>query len=146
MAGDLIRETRRAVLEHLAANPAVTAIVAPSSIHPMQTPPLPAWPFVRFDAPQSTPIDMACVAGAALTFLLHGFAGDRLDGGALVETAEDHASRLGSVLKAALHLRRLPIGDTTALTRVRSVRLLRDGEESGAYHAVLSCAARVLAD
>jgi hypothetical protein len=145
MAGDLIRETRRAVLTYLKAAAEVTAIVQPASIHPSTTPPSPAWPFVRWDAPRSTPIDLSSVAGATVAFLLHGFANDRYAGSALVETAEDHASRLGSAMKLALHNRRLPLGGVTGLFRVRSVTLVRDGDEESAYHAVLTCEARVLA-
>ena len=145
MAGDLIRETRRAALTHLKDWQPLTDLVAPASIHPSQTPALVEWPFVRWDAPQSIPFDLSCVEGATITFLLHGFAKDRLEGKLAVETAEDHASRLGTALKTGLHQRRLPVADTTALFRVRSVRLLRDGDEAGAYHVVLSCEARILA-
>jgi hypothetical protein len=146
MAGDLIREARRAVLTALKGSPGVTSIVPAASIHPSTIPPSPTWPFVRWGAPRSTPIDLTCTAGATVAFLLHGFAKDRYAAGALVETAEDHASRLGSALKLAVHKRRFPVGGgPTALVRVRSVTLLRDGDEEGAYHAALSCDARVLA-
>ena len=145
MAGDLIRDVRRATLARLKADPAVLDLVAAAAIHPSTTPANPAWPFTRFDAPLSVPLDMTCVAGATVTFLLHGFAKSRQVGGAVVETAEDHASRIGSALKASLHNKRLPLGDGTALLKVRSSRLLRDGDEEDAYHSVLSVEARVLA-
>lgn len=145
MAGDLIREVRRAVLAHLKADQPLIALVAPGSIYPSRTPPTPAWPFVRWDGPQSIPIDLTCVAGATVTFLLHGFAKDRKQGAAVVETAEDHANRIGSALKLALHNRRLPVAGTTARMTVRSARLIQDGAEDDAYHAILSVEARVLA-
>ena len=145
MAGDLIREVRRAVLTHLKADQTLIALVAPASIYPSRTPPTPTWPFVRWDGPQSIPIDLTCVAGATVTFLLHGFAKDRKQGTAVVETAEDHASRIGSALKLALHNRRLPVANTTARMTVRSARLIQDGAEADAYHAILSVEARVLA-
>jgi len=145
MAGDLIRETRQAVIIHAAGDPTVTELVPASSIHPSTTPANPAWPFTRFDGPQSLPLDLSCVAGATVTFLLHAFAKDRLEGGVVVETAEDHASRIASALKLSLHNRRLPIAGTAGLIRVRSIRSLRDGDEQSAWHAILSCEARILA-
>jgi hypothetical protein len=146
MAGDLIREVRRATLTALKADPFVTAIVPAVRIYPSTTPPSPAWPFTRFDAPSSIPLDGPCYAGATVTFLLHGFARPREEAGQIVETAEDYAGRLGSALKVALHNRRLPIGVASARLRVQSARLLRDGDEQDAYHAVLSIEARVLAE
>jgi hypothetical protein len=145
MAGDLIREVRRSVLAHLKKDAALTALVAPASIYPSRTPATPAWPFVRWDGPQSIPIDLSCVAGASVTFLLHGFAKDRKQGAAVVETAEDHAARIGSSLKSAIHNRRIPVEGTTARMTVRSARLIQDGDEADAYHAILSVEARVLA-
>lgn len=145
MAGDLIREVRRAVLAHLKADAALTAIVPAASIYPSTVPANPVWPFIRFDAPQSLPLDGACYAGATVTFLLHAFAKGIKSGSATVEYAEDHASRIASAMKLASHNRRLPVADATALVRVQSVRLLIDGDEPDAYHAILSCSARVLA-
>lgn len=145
MAGDLIREVRRATLAQMKGDAALTAIVPVANIHPSTTPPSPAWPFTRFDAPQSVPIDLTCVAGATVSFLLHAFARDRTQGGAVVETAEDHTARIGSAMKLALHNRRVPVAGTTARLTVRSVRLIRDGDEETAYHAILSVEARVLA-
>lgn len=145
MAGDLIREVRRATLTHLKAQQGVVDLVKPSSIYQSTTPREPEWPFVRWDAPQSIPLDGACFAGATVTFLVHAFARDRYEGNQRVEFAEDHASRIGSALKAALHNRRVDVEDGSARLQVRSARLLRDGDEEGAYHAVLSVEARVLA-
>lgn len=145
MAGDLIREVRRAVLTHAKGYAPLTALVPAAQNHPSTVPAKPIWPFTRWDAPQSIPIDLSCVSGASVTFLWHGFAKDRYVGGQLVETAEDHAARIGSAMKLAIHNRRLPVAGTTARMTVRSVRLLRDGAEEGAYHVILSCEARVLA-
>lgn len=145
MAGDLIREVRRAVLPALKSDAAVVALVPAANIHPSTTPANPAWPFTRFDAAQSVPLDGTCYAGAEVDFLLHGFAKHRTAGGVVVETAEDHAGRIGSALKLAIHNRRFAVADGSALIKVRSVRLLRDADEAGAYHCVLNCRARVLA-
>lgn len=148
MAGALIRDVRRAVLIRLKADAAVTAIVPAARIYPAETPAEPAFPFTRFDAPQSIPLDMACVAGATVTFLKHGFAKARYQGGAMIETAEDHAQRLGDALWGSLHNHRLPLAGldgATVLIRVQSLRIVRDGDDPDAQHAILSCSGRVLA-
>ena len=145
MAGDLILEVRRAALIQTKNDPVVTALVPKTQQFPSTTPPTPTWPFTRIDAPSSIPLTMTCVAGATVTFIQHAFATDRKVAGATVETAEDYAARIGSALKLSLHNKRLPVAGTTALFRVRSVRLLRDGDEEGAYHAILAVEARVLA-
>lgn len=146
MAGDLIRDVRRAVLIHLKGDADAKALVPAANMYPSTTPALPSWPFSRMDGFQSTAIDMSCVAGATVTFLLHGFAKPKMQGAAVVDTAEDQASRIATAFKLALHNRRLPVeGGATARLRVLSVRLLRDGDEETAYHAILSMEARVLA-
>lgn len=145
MAGDLIREVRRAALIGMKADTGVTALIPAASLYPSTTPANPAWPFGRFDAPSSIPITMSCVEGATVSFIYHAFCKDRTQGGAVVETAEDYASRAGSAMKQALHNRRLPVAGTTARFAVRSVRVIRDADEQSAYHAILNVTARVLA-
>lgn len=146
MAGALIRDVRRAVLTRLKADAGLTAIVAAANIHPSTVPAGTPWPFTRFDAPQSTPLDGACYAGAEVTFLLHSFAKPRFNtGGQMIETAEDHAGRIIDAMKLAIHRHRVPVAGASALLSVLSSRLLIDGAESTAYHGILSCRARVLA-
>lgn len=147
MPGDLIRPVRRAVLARLKADAALTALVPAAAFFPGTTPAERPWPFGRMDGFSSTPLDGFCMAGATVSFLVHFFARGREQGGVEIETAEDHASRIGSAAKLALHNRRLAIdGGGSALVRVRSSRLLQDAEEGGAYHCVLACEARALAD
>lgn len=125
------------------ATPEVSDIT--TRIYPGITPPNPEFPFGRVDGFNSLPLDGPCHAGAQVTFLLHGFARDRRQGEQIVETAEDVACRLGSGMKLAVHNKRVPIGDASALLRVRSVRLQPDAAEAGVYQSVLECEARVLA-
>lgn len=146
MAGDLIRDVRRAVLTHLKANIDAKALVPAANMYPSTTPTLPPWPFSRMDGFQSTAIDLSCVSGATVTFLLHAFAKPKMQGAVMLDTAEDQASRIATAFKLALHNRRVPVeGGAKARLRVLSVRLLRDGDEESAYHAILSMEARVLA-
>ena len=150
MAGALIRDVRRAVLTRLKADAGLTAIVAAANIHPSTVLAGAPWPFTRFDAPQSTPLDGACYAGAEVTFLLHSFAKPRYSvpsnpQSSMIETAEDHAGRILDAMKLAIHRHRVPVAGASALLSVLSSRLLIDGAESTAYHGILSCRARVLA-
>ena len=146
MAGDLIRDVRRAVLIHLKADAGAKALIPSANMYPSTTPATLPWPFSRMDGFNSTAIDLSCVAGATVTFLLHAFAKPKMQGSSVVETAEDQASRMATAFKLALHNRRVPLdGGATARLRVLSTRLMQDGDESSAYHAVLSVSARVLA-
>jgi hypothetical protein len=144
MAGDLIRDVRRAVLILQKGNAGLTALVPAASIHPSTVPVNPAWPFTRFDGGRSVPLDGRCYAGATVAFLLHAFAKPRFAGAAMIETAEDHCSRIATAMKLAVHLTRVPVADGTALIRVRSVQIIQDSAEADAYHAILSCEARAL--
>ena len=146
MAGDLIRDVRRGVLAHLKADVAAKALVPAANMFPSTTPPTPPWPFSRMDAFQSTALDASCLAGATVTFLLHGFAKPKMQGTVVIDTAEDQASRIATAFQLALHNRRVTIeGAPAARLRVLSTRVLRDGDEEDAYHALLSVEARVLA-
>jgi hypothetical protein len=146
MAGDLIRDVRRAVLAHQKADADVKALIPAANMFPSTTPAEPVWPFTRMDGFSSTAIDLSCVAGATVTFLLHAFTKPKMRGKAVLDTAEDQASRMATALKLALHNRRLPIeGGAAARLRIQSVRILQDRDEATAYHAVLSVEARVLA-
>jgi hypothetical protein len=143
---DLIREVRRATLAHLKADATLTNLVPPARIYPSTTPANVLWPFMRFDGPSSLPLDGNCYAGATVTFLMHAFAKPQMQGAAMVETAEDYASRIGSAAYTTLHRMRLPLGSASIRLLVRSARVIRDGDEADAYHAILSVEARVLAD
>ena len=145
MAGDLIREVRRAALIQMKQDRDLLALLPAASMYPSTTPANVPWPFTRLDGFVSTSLDGSCYAGATVTFIGHAFARTRVQGGDEIETAEDFAGRIGSALKAALHRRRLPIGNASARYLVRSSRLVRDADEASAYHAILSVEARVLA-
>lgn len=146
MAGDLTRDVRRAVLAQMKGDPALKALVPAASMYPSTTPATPAFPFTRLDGFNSLPLDGACYAGGTITLLAHGFAKDRKTGTAVSEYAEDVAAKIGSAMKIALHRKRVPVGDATARLNVRSVRLIRDGDDDEAYHVILSVEARVITE
>lgn len=144
MAGDLIRDVRRAVLTQMKADDALKALVPADRMYPSTTPATPTFPFTRLDGFNSLPLDGACYAGGTITLLAHGFAKDRKRGSVVEDYAEDVAGKIGSAMKLALHRKRVTIGDATARLNVRSVRLIRDGDDDDAYHTILSVEARVI--
>ncbi|WP_301075270.1 DUF3168 domain-containing protein [Sphingomonas sp.] len=144
IAGDLIRETRRAVLARLKADGALVKLVPAERIYPSTVPATPMFPFGRFVAPLSVPLDGACFRGGTVTFTYHFFAKPRFVGRAQVQTAEDLCARLLSVAKACLHNQRLPLDVGGARLRVQSSRLIRDFDEADVCHGILSVEARAI--
>lgn len=143
MSIGLIKPLRAAVLTHLKGDAAVTAIIPAARLYPSTTPANVSWPFGRFDGPQSIPLDGGCYAGSTISFFYHGFA----KGTANVETAEDEAMRIAAAFEHSLHNRRLEITSpaTTARISVLSARIIMDGAEQSAWHAIVSCSARIFA-
>ncbi|PTQ13732.1 hypothetical protein CLG96_00150 [Sphingomonas oleivorans] len=138
---------RKAILTLLKADATLTAIVPASRIYPQSPPASHAWPFVRYGAPTAIPIVATRIDGSELSVAVHGFAKDRIVDGVLVETAEDHADRIGAAIAAALDRKMVTI--TTpypARIRIRSTgcQLIADGGEADAYHAVQNFRVRVI--
>lgn len=144
MATDSTLAVRRAILTTLKADVGVTALVAASSIHPQSPREAPAWPFIKYGSPSGTPITASCVDGSEITVALHGFAKPRSLAGQIVETAEDHAARIGAAIARALDKRCLALGFGTARVRWRSSQLLQDGAEADAYHHISNFRVRVI--
>jgi Protein of unknown function (DUF3168) len=146
VANDLTLPIRRATLAALKADAALTALVPPASIYPQTVSAMPAWPFVRMGAPSGLPIRATCVDGNQGNFAVHGFAKPRDIDGTIVETAEDHAARLGAAIASALDRKVLVLdgGQRARLTWTGS-QLLLDGAEADAFHTVQSFGVRVLA-
>lgn len=135
MIGDMIRPVRRIAISILKQDSAVTDLVAASSIHPLSDP---QWPFIRADGFRATPRGVRCTSMSEVRFMLHGFAKPRYASGAMIETAEDHAARIGSAIKDALHRNRLTTDGIDYSFRVLSSQLMRDGAEADAWHVVVN--------
>jgi hypothetical protein len=100
---DALLPARRAILATMKADAALTALVPAARIYPQASPvPTPTWPFIIYGSPSGLPIRAACVNGTEITVAVHSFAKARVQGTAVVETAEDHASRIGAAVVAAL--------------------------------------------
>lgn len=144
----LYRVARRAILTQLKRDPGVTAIVQPTQIHG-QAPGVVAWPFITLGPPQVLPIKATCVDGGAVNTPISGFAKSRMSGNVKVETAEDHASRLGAAIERALDdsgENILVDGKPARVThRLADMRLLMDGQEPDAFHYSATVRTRIIA-
>jgi hypothetical protein len=142
---------RRALLTTLKADTGLTALVPASSIHPLAVTgsagaPEPIWPFIKLEAPRTLRLRAACVVGGTVSVDVNAFAKARYDtAGAMIETAEDHAGRIGAAIEAALSDRHLALeGGADARVRLDDIRLLQD-DEPDAFHWFAQVTARVLA-
>lgn len=148
MATGLQRLVRRAVLARLKADAGLTALVPAASIYPQAVPNEPVWPFVKLGPTGTLRLRASCVNGGLVTVDVHAFARARVSGGAVAETAEDHASRIGAAIEAALADNRITLeGDAPApIARIElsDIRLLQD-QEPDAFHWFAQLNARVLA-
>ncbi|WP_333571312.1 DUF3168 domain-containing protein [Sphingomonas sp.] len=143
MAIDSLIPARRAILGALATSADVTAIVPAARHYPM-TASSPAWPFILYGAPASVPIRATCLDGSEITVAVHGFAKPRYQGGQMVETAEDHAGRLGAAIARALDGQNLEIPAGRAKVRHTGSQLLIDGAEADAFHCVVNLRVRCI--
>ncbi len=134
----LQRVARRAILARLKASNAVRAIVNPGAIYGQTVPQGPSWPFIKLGIPQTLPLTAPCLNGAIVTIPISAFARQREQGGLVVETAEDHASRIGAAVERALHLRGEEVivdGEPARLSyTMTDMRLFPDGDEADAFH------------
>lgn len=146
MANDATRPVRRTMLTALKADEAVTALVSASSIYPQATTANPGWPFIRYGSPTGVPVSAACVDGAEITVAVHGFAKPRFSGSQIIETAEDHAARIGAAIATALGGRSLALeGGGNVRLRWTGSQLFPDADEADAFHTVQNFIARVIA-
>ena len=146
MAAEGWLSVRRAILTTLKANGGVTDLVPADQIYPQSPPGAPTWPFVKCGAPTAVPIQADCVDGDEIRVAMHSFAKTRQVGGEDVESAEDHADRIGRAVTRALHRQKLALGDGKTARVIRiGYQLLQDPDEAGAYHHIADFRVRVLA-
>lgn len=143
MAIDSILPVRRGILGVLAATEAVIEIVPPARQHAM-TVGRPVWPFILYGSPTSVPVRATCLDGSEITVAVHGFAKARYQGDVMVETAEDHAGRLGAAIAEALDGQRLTIPRGEASVRHTGSQLLVEGGEADAFHCVVNLRVRCI--
>lgn len=71
---DLTLPIKRLIIDHLASDPVVLALVPLERIFAMAPPGDPEWPFIRYGSPISSPSGATCWEGTATRVTLHGFA------------------------------------------------------------------------
>lgn len=141
MANDLLRAVERACVISLKADAPLAEIVATSSVDPVAEDP--TWPFVRLEGTQAIPAGRGCTARSEVSFQLHSFAKPVYnEDGAMTETARDHAGRLNSAVVEAIHAHAFEVDGRRYRFAVSSSRLMRDGDEAGAWHGIANVVAR----
>lgn len=140
MARDFTLPVRKATLSLLKSDAALTARVPAGSIYPQSPIAQPAWPFIRYGAPITSPLRLSCVDSSEVDFAVHVFSK-----GTSAKSAEDDAAEISALVASALDRTvLLPGGGSLRLTW-RGSELMRDRDEAGAYHGIVSVRARVLA-
>jgi hypothetical protein len=144
MAIDSTIPIRQETIKLAAADAGLTAEVPAASIYGQTVPADRTFPFIRSGAPDVLPLTAACVDGSANTFTMHGFAKDRIVDGETVETAEDHAGRIGSLLASSLHGKLITLPRGSARIKWTGSQLLMDPDEPGCFHTIQNFSVRAL--
>lgn len=142
---------RRVLLSRLKSYPAVLALVPAARVYGQTVPPEPAWPFIKLGPPLTLPRRATCLWGGDVSMLVSAFAKARRDGsGAIIETAEDHAGRIGAAIEAALARYGVDAehdGQPARCTvRLGDMQLMLDGAEVDAFHYSCTATVRVAAE
>jgi hypothetical protein len=143
----LQRLVRRAVLAKLKGDAGLLALVPANAMNPVAVAGTePKWPFMRLDAPVTRRFRAACAERSGIVAVdIHAFAKSRYSAtGAVIETAEDHASQIGEAIETALADQHLTLeGGADAHVSLNDIRLLQDSEPD-AFHWFAQITARVL--
>lgn len=144
MAIDSTLAIRRGMLTLAKHDDALTDLVPAASIYPQVTPAKPGFPFIRYGAPSSTPIRASCTDGGEWTVAMHAFGKGRYENDTLIETAEDHTSRIGAVLARALDRHAIDLDQGRATIRWTGSQLLMDPNEPDCFHAIVNFRVRAI--
>lgn len=137
MARDLSLAVREAMIAALEDAPAVTAIVPVERIYAVEASAEPVWPFICYGLATALPFRASGMDGARFGVTLHGFAhGPQEDAvaalGAAIAAALDGPDGKGLVLELDVE------PPATAHAAWTGSRILREGDEAGAFHVVVS--------
>lgn len=105
----------------------------------------PTWPFIKLGPPTTLRLRSAQVDGGTVSIDVHAFARARESGGQVVEHAEDHADRIGTLIEAALSDRRVTLGTGEVLLIEMADNQLMQDREPEAFHWMAQFNVRVLA-
>lgn len=129
MAKDHSLAVRRAIVTALKADEGVSALVG-DRVHAEQPTEGTAWPFIRYGLSAVTPYEASCWDGSEHDVTLHAFANG---------PGTDNVLKLAEAVRSALEDTGLPLpgGIELIVCTWTSTDVLRDTDETGAYHAVL---------
>jgi hypothetical protein len=131
---------RKGIVAHLKADAGLTALVPASSIYGEQPPAKPAWPFIRYGLPLTTPERFDCYMGGEHAVTIHSFA--KGPGSDAILTIR--AAIIAALDDAEIELP-LDTGEDAKVTLIAHTlsNLIRDTDEAGAYHDIHSFTVRV---
>ena len=145
----LQRHLRRTVLARM-KGAAVSNLVPATSLYSQTLPAKVPWPFVKLGRPQVRLLTATCLNGAQIGLPIDAFARERVEGGAVVETAEDYASRIGEWIETLFHLRGQDLviaGQPLRISyRLGDIGLVPDQQDAEAFHWSGLITARLLAE
>ena len=140
------RAARRVVLALLKTDPALTALVPAARWYPQAAPADPVWPFGKLGAVVTRGAKAAGVDLGEVAFAIHVFARAREVAGQVVETAEDHAARIGENVERVLADNRFGTVDGVEMRLSLSDFQLMQDDGPDAFHWFAQVSARVLAE
>jgi hypothetical protein len=134
MARDFTLLLREAIILHLKADAALTALLPESQIHGMRQPAQAVWPFTRYGSPDSRPVGL----GEETSITLHVFSKD---------PSEDECVTIARALANALDGRKLDLDDDgdvfEARLEWRGTQTVPDAAEANAWHSLVRFEARI---
>lgn len=142
MAIDSTLAVRRVGLARLRISPSVIDLIPAEQWYPQAAPAKPVWPFGKWGSPSVLPRRASCLDGSEITVAAHAFARARIINGSIVETAEDHAARIGAAMAQALDGYSVDIPGGYARFQWTGSQLLLDGLEADAFHVVVNLRVR----
>ena len=141
MATDFALPIRRVILPWLKADGSVTTYIPAARLYSVTVPANPAFPFGRYGASISAPFRASCLDSSTITVAIHAFVKDVTNaGGQVTMTAEDLASKVSAAIGASLDDVTLALEDGQHKARISwtGSNILIDGDEPGAWHAVVN--------
>jgi hypothetical protein len=117
---------RQAIVTRLRADADLTGLVPAASIYGQRSPSTVTWPFVRYGAPDETPLRK----GTDIRVTLHAFSNEQF---------EDEASNILAAIQASLEAAVIDLGGgLTAYLNFLRATVMGDGAEADAFHGVIS--------
>ena len=128
---DLSRPLKAAIVDHLAADAVVTALVPATRIYAMTPPAKPKWPFIRYGSSIASPFEASCWDGSSTRVTLHAFA-ETTTGYA----GEDRALEIAAAIVEAMKTFQ-PDDLGVIECEWLQTRCIRDSDEADQWHSIV---------